>query len=44
MGMPAAPAMAAARSQPVTPPMRMKSGMTRSHAFICSALCSSRGP
>jgi hypothetical protein len=31
IGMPAAPAMAAALNQPVTPPMRMKSGMTRSH-------------
>ena len=31
--MPAAPAIAAARSQPVTPPMRMKSGITKSQAL-----------
>ena len=30
--------MAAARSQPVTPPMRMKSGITRSHALRCKRL------
>ena len=43
MGMPAVPAIAAARIQPVTPPMRMKSGMTRSQALRCSAFISSRG-
>jgi hypothetical protein len=36
--MPAAAAMAAARCQPVTPPIRMKSGMTKSQAFICKAV------
>ena len=34
----------AARIHPVTPPMRIKSGMTRSQALRCSALCISRGP
>ena len=37
MGMPAAPAIAADLKNPVTPPMRMKSGMMRSQAFFCNA-------
>ena len=36
--MPAAPAMAAALSQPVTPPMRMKSGITKSQALLLQRL------
>ena len=32
------------RSQPDTPPMRIRSGMTRSQASACSARISSRGP
>jgi hypothetical protein len=35
--MPAEPAIAADLGNPVTPPMRMKSGMMRSQAFLCNA-------
>jgi hypothetical protein len=34
MGMPAAAVMAVARCHPVTPPIRMKSGMTTSQALL----------
>src|ERR1700689_148528 len=37
MGVPAAPAIAAALRNPVTPPMRMRSGMMRAQAFFRSA-------
>jgi hypothetical protein len=35
--MAAAPAIAADLRNPVTPPMRMKSGMMRSQALFCNA-------
>ena len=37
-------ATAAACSHPVTPPIRIRSGMTRSHAWARMASCMARGP
>jgi hypothetical protein len=41
---PCAAAMPAARIQPVTPPMRATSGITRSHAANASASAIASGP